>query len=93
MIELNSFTDDNPSCLCGEDKSLLVVFKDLACQAYDLATGLAVKDFQCLELSDETVFEFPSIAAGESTEDQTYLFITRKCNVDFIIKDGRFQTQ
>ncbi|XP_052800087.1 uncharacterized protein LOC128231374 isoform X2 [Mya arenaria] len=81
VFDLKSISDDNPSCLCGENKSVLIVFEGLSTKGFDLMNGLPIHDFQCFESEGDLVFEFPSIAAGSrnfaavTTKDQLYFAV------------------
>ncbi|XP_060587443.1 NACHT domain- and WD repeat-containing protein 1-like isoform X3 [Ruditapes philippinarum] len=76
VFDMNSVTDDCPSCLCGDNKSLLVVFKDNSALVYDLEDGVQKSSVQ---LSEEFQFKFPGFATGSknfaavTTSDQIYL--------------------
>jgi len=62
VFDLSSVTDDCPSCLCGDKKSLLVVFKEHAAVCFDLSNGEAQFTINC---SDEIEFKSPGLSAGE----------------------------
>ncbi|XP_053395163.1 uncharacterized protein LOC123524131 isoform X2 [Mercenaria mercenaria] len=86
IFDINSVTDDCPSCLCGDDKTLLVVFKEHSGLVYDLKDG--VQQFSVL-LSEEFEFKFPGFASGSknfaavTTSDQIYLTVLDLKKKDF----------
>lgn len=63
IFDLTSATDDNPSCLCGDRKSQLVVFEEHSVSVYDLKDGSAIFSVSC---SDDIEFKFPGFATGKA---------------------------
>ncbi|WAR01784.1 NWD1-like protein [Mya arenaria] len=101
VFDLKSISDDNPSCLCGENKSVLIVFEGLSTKGFDLMNGLPIHDFQCFESEGDLVFEFPSIAAEIEEEveyevnelaftvDEKHLIYSNVYNNDIVVFDFR----
>ncbi|KAL4236659.1 hypothetical protein ACF0H5_005044 [Mactra antiquata] len=76
--DIISVTDDFPSCLCGNNKSTLVVFKQHSALIYQLEDASLQYTLEC---SDSVEFMFPGFAVGSknyaavTTSDQIYLTI------------------
>ncbi|KAH3887306.1 hypothetical protein DPMN_011322 [Dreissena polymorpha] len=90
VFDLNSVTDDYPSCLCGENQSVLVVFRVGGVMALDLTDQSTLFTFECFDApaEDGMRFEHPSIAAGS----RNYAAVTTKDQVYFAVVDIKKKT-